>query len=588
MAQTIDSLVTLLKTASDAYYNGKESPLDDETFDTLLEQLRERDPANPFLKTVGAPPTAATPLPSPMPSLDKIKPGMPALAKFLVGQNYVISEKLDGLSALWCSRDGSLYLRGDGRNGVRIPIGRIQGLIGDPSSRWMIRGELIMARSDVTNLGRSVVNGLLHQSSPDPEKLAKIKFMAYEVLEPASMIRSAQMEWLTSKGFLVPWWQRITNPTEEQLRDHFLERRQNSLYDTDGIVIGIDQVPYKAPSTRAPTNPKDCVAFKMPLSDQSAVTTLREVIWAPSAQGYLIPKLRFDPITVSGAVIEFCAAHNAKMVVDKCLGPGATIRIRRSGDVIPMLDQVLIPAAKGSLPTCDYEWIDVTHIRLKGVSQEQIISQLHHFAKTLDIQGLGPASCRALVEAGLKGPKAIWDATSTTLSGILGPKTGDTLYKNLRALVPTELQLCIASSQMPRGVGEAKLQALLTSHPDPRTWATCSLPATGWTQESFKEFQTAYATYETWRKQEIYWLPYPLDSPPIQTQKAMVCFTGFRDKVLEERLKAAGITVSPTLTLKVDSLIIADDAKQSEKVKKAQEAGTEILTREACIKKYLS
>jgi NAD-dependent DNA ligase len=579
---TEESLVALLQSASDAYYNGKESPLDDETFDALVEQLRDLNPENPFLQTVGAPPLcSSTPLPSLMPSLDKIKPGMPALQRFLGGGgHYVASEKLDGLSALWCA--GALYLRGDGRNGVSIKPTHIQGLVkGDRS--WMIRGELIMQKEGIA-VSRSIVNGLLHQSSPDPEKLSKVQFLAYEVVAPAGLTRSAQFEWLTSKGFLVPWWQRITGPTEDQLRALFLERRAKSVYETDGIVLGLDVVVKR---TAALKNPKDCMAFKMPISEQSAVTTVREVLWAASAQGYLIPRLRFDPITVSGAVIEFCTAHNAKTVLGLGLGTGATVRIRRSGDVIPTIDEVIIPAKTAALPE-GHEWdTNGVHIRLKEVSKEQVISQLHHFAKTMGIEGLGPASCAALVEGALTTPRLIWNSTAAALSAILGPKTGETLYKNLRVLKPTEIQLCVASSKLPRGVGEAKLQALSASHPDPRTWATCSLPKTGWTDESFREFQTAYGKYEEWRRD--LWFPYPIIGSNVSPSavKATVCFTGFRDKVLEEQLLAAGVATSATLTSKVSALIVADDANPSEKVKKAQAAGTEILTRAACIKKYL-
>jgi DNA ligase (NAD+) len=578
-----ESVVALLQSASDAYYNGKESPLDDETFDALVEQLRGLNPIHPFLQTVGAPPVGtSTPLPSLMPSLDKIKPGMPALQRFLGGSNYVVSEKLDGLSALWCA--GALYLRGDGQNGVSIKPTHIQGLVkGDKS--WMIRGELIMQKAGTT-VSRSIVNGLLHQSSPDPEKLAKIQFVAYEVVAPAGLTRSVQFEWLTAKGFIVPWWQRMVGPTEDQLRSLFLQRRANSVYETDGIVLGLDTVPKRPTALK---NPKDCVAFKMPISDQSAITTVREVLWAASAQGYLIPRLRFDPITVSGAVIEFCTAHNAKTVLGLGLGPGASVRIRRSGDVIPTIDEVIIPVKGAALPE-GHEWdSNGVHIRLKEVSKEQIVSQLHHFAKTLGLEGLGPASCAALVEGGLTGPRLIWNSTAAALSAILGPKTGETLYKNLRALKPTEIQLCVASSKLPRGVGEAKLQALSATHPDPRTWAQCSLPKTGWTEESFHEFQTAYGKYEEWRRD--LWFPYPIPGGTTVTAaaaaKATVCFTGFRDKALEEQLLAVGVATSPTMTSKVSALIVADEAKPSEKVKKAQAAGTEILTRTACIKKYL-
>ncbi len=86
--------------------------MDDETYDKLLEELRQKDPANSYLSTVGAPPTGTTVvLPFPMPSLDKIKPGQDALTRFLsqpCDAGFILSEKLDGLSALWVADKAAL------------------------------------------------------------------------------------------------------------------------------------------------------------------------------------------------------------------------------------------------------------------------------------------------------------------------------------------------------------------------------------------------------------------------------------------------------------------------------------------------
>ena len=72
---TIQTLVTLLTDASKAYYNGGTPIMDDDTYDSLLESLKARDPKHPFLSSVGALVTGTShPLPVVMPSLDKIKP----------------------------------------------------------------------------------------------------------------------------------------------------------------------------------------------------------------------------------------------------------------------------------------------------------------------------------------------------------------------------------------------------------------------------------------------------------------------------------------------------------------------------------
>ena len=610
---SIQNIVQQLTEASNAYYNLKPI-MSDETFDALLETLKERDPTNAFLKEVGAPPSeGAVLLPVCMPSLEKIKPGMPALGKFITAaKTYVLSEKLDGLSGLWCPKKKELFLRGDGSTGQSVShlVGKIAGLV--PSSEsWIIRGELVLPKTSVdsSQIARTIVNGLVHKSDPDLTLLKQIQFLAYEVINPPGLKRSDQFKWLKTKGFLLPWFQVKESPSELDLKTAFIERRANSIFDTDGIVIGVDQIPIvgnrEIGSTEPPKPPKDCVAFKMAVSEQSAETTVLEIVWAPSSHGYLIPRIRIEPVKIGGATIEFCTGHNARTIVDKGLGDGARIRIRRSGDVIPTLDEVLVPA-QPSLPT-KYQWKwdgpeeTATHLLVIGESAEQQTSQLVRFAKELDIPGLGPGHCRTLVNAGIVGPATLWAQTPDQLATILGPKTGKTLYANLRtALGPrvTELQLLLASNQLPRSVGETKLKSLLQEVPDPREWTKplATIPA-GWTQDSLTSFQSTFGDYEQWRRTELHFLPYPLGniivtsnplpSNPVATKR--VCFTGFRDKALEDRAEKAGFEVVQTVSSKLTCLVTPNGAtKSSEKVKKAETLGIEILECSVFNMKYLS
>ena len=597
---SVPKIVDLLERASRAYYNGGPLLMDDESFDALVAQLQLLDPAHSFLATVGAPPPAegAVELPHFMPSLDKIKPGQGSLTRFLLRYpSTVISEKLDGLSALWCPSKRALYLRGNGSTGQTIShlAGHIQGLVGS-ADNWAIRGELILPRAVQA---RAAVNGLLHQKSPPKEELARVRFIAYEVISPPDLSREAQMKWLIARGFEVPWWKATTALTEEACCEAFRERRESSPYETDGIVVGANAAPL---ITTTLQNPKDCVAFKMPTADQSAITTVREVIWAPSAQGYLIPRLRFDPVKIGGASIEFCTAHNARTVVDRVLGPGARVKIRRSGDVIPTLDSVLFPAESPALPPDPASWMwaqdpaTATHIISKKVSAEQTTSQLLHFAKAHDIAGLGPANCKLLVKAAIDGPAALWKATATTLGALLGPKTGESVYAALRTRMPSakELDFMLSSSVLPRGVGESKLKAVFGMYPDPRGWSTAAEVPTGWTSDSFREFQRDYANYERWRTSEIFWIPYPiLETPTVlsrATPSMRLCFTGFRDKDLERIAQQRGFEIAPSVTQSLNILVTPDgDKAESEKVKKAAKYGSvEILSRTEFLNKYIS
>ena len=591
-----DKIVKLLREASAAYYNGGPLKMDDETYDGLIERLKQLDPDHPYLEEVGAPVQGAVTLPFPMPSLDKIKPAEDQLKRFLRNPGgFVLSEKLDGLSALWFG--GKLYLRGDGLKGQDVSHLVPLGLKGLPKCERAVRGELIVPRSEGIPLARSWVNGQIHQKTRAVNELAKIHFVAYE-LSGSDMKRADQFKWLAANGFEVPWIRVAEAVTEEQLAAALTDRRQSSTYDTDGIVVGLNVVPrYESMATKA-KNPKDCVAFKMPLAEQSAETTVRELLWAPSAQGYLIPRLRFDPVKIGGATIEFCTGHNARMILANKVGVGAKVLIRRSGDVIPKLDLVLVAAEPSFPPAGTWTWdgdeATAAHIKAVGIGAEMNAARIHRFLKELEIPGGGPATATALVEAGILGPAALWASTPEQLAKILGPKTGASLFKNLRAALDrvSELTLMNASSMMPRGVGDTKLASLFAAEPDSRKWGAVQAP-TGWTSESYATFLSELPNYVEWRTKELGWIPYPILAKPKAAAKAVggetVCMTGFRDKDLEVKAEVKGHKLVSVFTGKVTILLVPDGTvKESEKVKAARAKGTPILTRSQFVAQYLA
>jgi NAD-dependent DNA ligase len=321
----------------------------------------------------------------------------------------------------------------------------------------------------------------------------------------------------------------------------------------------------------------------MSLADQSAETVVKEVIWAPSAQGYMIPRIHFEPVVIGSASIEYCTGHNARTILQHKLGPGAKIVIRRSGDVIPKLDRVISAAEASFPPEGTWAWDGDAHIKLVGGGAEFVTAKLHYFLKTLEIPGAGPSAAASLVEAGIQTPAALWAATPETLSKILGPKTGANLHTNLRSILPkaSEMVLMHASSTMPRGVGTTKLASLFSVEADPRKWAGLSAPD-GWTTESFQNFLGEFPKYEAWRK-EIDWIPYPVIAVAQASTVArslVVCMTGFRDKALEEKAAAKGYSLVSAFSGKVGLLLVPDgELKESEKVKAAKAKGIKILRR---------
>ena len=598
----VDRLVEELQRANWLYHNTDNLSMTDDEFDRGLEELRRLSPAHPFLSLVGAAAVKGSLLPYVMGSLDKIRYGEASLDRWKKRMNslgvksYLITEKLDGISALYVSQGGkrSLYLRGDGVKGVDIssligPLGLVQS-----GSDFAIRGELVLpiAATPEGSIGRSLINGWVHRSAV--KELAAVHFVAYQVFQPAGLTRKEQSAWLDEHGFKKPWTRIVAAPglAEELAKDILVTRRRSSEYPLDGIVIGADCVPATVGGGEA-RNPTDCIAFKASLDEQKQETTVIGVEWNASRQGCLIPRIQIEPVTIGGANIQWLSGHNAGLIHKNGIGPGARIIIRRSGDVIPTLDSVLTPVT-ASMPEGTWAWDENQTHAMATVAQESILPAF----QTLGIESVGPGLCDKLVAAGLNTMALVWKASAARLGEIIGAGRGPALYENLRVCMAkaTQMQLLIASNMLPRGVGERKLRLLYAIAPDASNWAVLSKEkgVSGWSEGSLAELLAVLPAALAWSVPFVSSTPKAASSvqkaqtapaasatsaaTPTPTLTKFVVFTGVRDKVLEGTIAAKGWSVDAAVTKKTTVLVVADsETAETGKVKKAREAGVRIM-----------
>ena len=590
--QTVAALVKQLRKAADAYYETATPLMSDAAYDALVDQLRSLAPEHPFFSEVGATPsTGVVQLPVAMPSLDKRKPeSFKALPS---GKSYCIFDKLDGISALWVtgySATPQLLLRGNGLQGQDVShcTKGIQGLKQLAIPKALIRGELIVPKGVLAEgtLARNWVNGQLHQKAPSLEDLQKIRFVAYQVCGSTPLTRSQQMTWLTNQGFETCWWSLETAPGLERLQDLFKSRRTESKYECDGLVVGEDQIPAEI---KGSSNPSDAFAFKMAVDDQRATTVVREVEWASSRTGNWVPRLRFDPVKIGTATIEYCTGIHAKNIKENCLGPGARVVIRRSGDVIPCLDQVLEPAVTWSEPPANRWTWDATETHALDTTEEatpdKLALEMAHSLVSLGVDGYSKTSTKKLVQAGIRELKDLTKASKHDLQEILGSVNGEKLYTAFQDLVATETTWARAWCGWPKGFGEARILAAFAAEADMTKWPMRTKPPHGMSMTAFTEVQKAVPAYLAWREAIGIKAGVPIlnDSctccGPIVEPKGNYAMTGFRDADLQTKLAAAGWVFKDTVNSSTKVLLVADGAKESTKVAAARKAGVRIVVR---------
>lgn len=596
----VKKLAAKLTAANIAYRNTEKLLMTDEEYDEGLETLRSLAPNHPLLTQIGADGEGKTvTLPSMMASLDKVLYGDGALEKWKkknVSGSYVISEKLDGISCLYVCRSGkqNLYLRGNGVKGVDVSglIGKICLSKSTPPGNFIVRGELVLKKADTPkgSIGRSLINGWVHRLESAGSELAKVYFLAYQVVEPAGMTRRQDFEWLR-QHFEIPWTRVLANPmlTEEAVKNLLVTQRAASDYPTDGLVIATDAVSGPAGQGAQLKNPKDCIAFKAALEEQKRTTLVRSIEWNLSRQGALIPTILIEPVVIGEANIERLSGHNAATIVKHALGPGARIIVRRSGDVIPTLDTVL-EESSASMPTVAWAWDEnKTHavaVTVAGQeSKEAKVKALVHALQTFEIPGVGEGIVEKMVEGGFDTMAKLWKAGAADLGKAIGPGRGPKVVEALKAIHPSEATMLIASNLLPRGVGERKLKVLFEIERDPRLWTAAKFDTVpGWGLSSIDELLLALPAALEWGKffgSRTSSVTAPaansVAAQQVQPNGKSVVFTGVRDKALEARLTAQGWEISPSVTKKTTVVVVANAGDESGKTKKAVEYGIRIM-----------
>lgn len=586
----MDTLIKKLTAANEAYRNGGALLMTDEEYDAALETLAKKVPNHPLLTTLRAAPVAGKTVPMPyyLGSLDKAK--VPEdLAKWQKKQGaggFNVSEKLDGISGLWNPVRGRLYLSGDENMGVDVSawLAYVKTTRGDPDFSdltedvW-IRGELILPKSAIPEgrLGRSIANGIFHRDTPDPVESAKVRFVSYEIIGFGGDLTVAQqMAWLATWGCWVPWNQAFKDlPTADRLTALLGERRAASEYDMDGLVVRTNR-PILPRITKG--NPKDAVAWKPPTGD-TRLTKVIAVEWNASAQGRLVPRVQIEPVAIGGSTIQYVTGTHARRVVDWGVGPGAMVVIRKGGDVIPVLERVEMPATVAMPPAGTWEWEGdaATAINIKQVGQDSatVVAQLVRLATKLDWDSIGPSQMEKVVEAGYTTVPALRKVSLTDLKKLLGPTKGEVFHRTIQKdgwAKATEIDLYVASPVAKAGIGKTRLEVLLDIVPDVTTWTRGGLAVApkGWSADSLREFLENWKAYETFRKTEWNFLPFPVGPSPAVTpatatptptipQKGSVVFSGVRNADLEAKLLARGYKTVDTVKAGCVAVFIADD-----------------------------
>ena len=378
---------------------------------------------------------------------------------------YFCEPKFDGLSVEIVYEDGvykRAATRGDGDVGedvtenVRTIAAVPQRLRGDYPESLAVRGEVYIPRDAFTAFNRERVErgadpfanprnaaaGTLRQLDPSVTAERPLSVFFFGVLDA-----SVEFESHSEMHERFPeWGLRVCDRTAVvddidaaiDYRDDQLDARDDLDYEIDGVVIKVDDM--AACETLGSTSraPRWAFAYKFPARKEE--TTVRDIVVQVGRTGRLTPVALMDPVEVGGVTVSRASLHNPSLVADLGVDVGDRVRIKRAGDVIPDVVEVLddgdghfeFPA---TCPACDspVERDGPMAFCTGGLTcPAQRERSVEHYASrdALDIEGLGEKAVRQLLDAGLvSDPADLYELTAADLTDLEG--WGETSARNL-------------------------------------------------------------------------------------------------------------------------------------------------------------
>jgi DNA ligase (NAD+) len=437
------------------YYVLDRPEISDAQYDELYAALLRLEAAHPELVTPDSPTqrVAGQPLTSlpevrhlaPMLSLEAVTSDSD-VARFLArfpGQSLVAEPKLDGLSLEVVYENGRLArasTRGDGERGevVTVNAKTIRSLplvlAGKGWPRLLaVRGEVVMPLATFQRLNRGLAAkgeapfanprnaaaGSIRQLDPRTCAARHLGVFFYDVLRRKGGGDAApdtdwhQLESLRAWGLpVVPEARRVTTLEEaRRYRRHLARRRRELAFETDGIVIKLDDLGARARLGATGRHPRWALAFKF--EAREATTKVRDIVVQVGRTGVLTPVALLAPVSLGGVTVGRATLHNVGEVIRRDVRVGDTVRVARAGDVIPEILGVIPNASKRRgvafrapvrCPACDTAVVrdgPVARCPNGLRCSAQLRTVIQHFARELEIPGLGPQTIDRLIAAGL-------------------------------------------------------------------------------------------------------------------------------------------------------------------------------------------
>ena len=464
----LDEIKQLLNRYSYEYYALDRPSVNDAIYDSLMSELKQIEAIHPEWITPDSPTqrvgnalkggfkkvTHATRMVSLNDVFDRaeVEAWVARTEKLLpdINHEFFADIKMDGLACALIYEDGMLtqaVTRGDSFVGedvtsnvrtirnVPLSLHAAAGFEQFLRGRTEVRGEIVMLKKEFAELNesrrkagkpefanpRNLAAGTIRQLDPALVASRPLHFRGYDLLrDDAGEVptNSFAYEALTALGITRNPQASVFTTLRDVMKfvDNWDSRRHDLPFNTDGLVIKLNDRALYDELGLVGKNPRGAVAFKY--AAEQATTIVRDIVISIGRTGAATPVAVFDSVQVAGTTVQHASLHNADEIARLDIRRGDTVVIFKAGDIIPQVQSVLTELRQKNSQKIDYEKELVRQYpelkferpdgeavyRVRGLTAPIILKRaLKHFASkgALDITTLGEKNVEALVDAGL-------------------------------------------------------------------------------------------------------------------------------------------------------------------------------------------
>jgi DNA ligase (NAD+) len=653
--EEVYALCEQLNTHNHRYYVLDDPSVPDAEYDRLMQRLQQIEAQHPSLKSTDSPTQRVGG--EALSSFQSVAHEVPMLSldnafsdEDLIGFDrrvterlkssgalaYACEPKLDGVAVSLLYREGVLVrgaTRGDGATGeditenVRtinsIPL-KLQA--DTPPGLLEVRGEIYLPRAGFEKLNaearavgeklfvnpRNAAAGSLRQldskiTASRPLEMAAYSLGRIEGLEQPET-HSATLDLLRNWGFLINPHVEVAPDIEGCLSYYqkMAEIRDQLPCDIDGIVYKVDNIAFQQRLGFVARAPRWAVARKFPAQEE--MTVLKGVEFQVGRTGAVTPVARLEPVFVGGVTVSNATLHNQDEVRRLGVKIGDTVIVRRAGDVIPQIVNVVLEkrpvdaqgiAFPDHCPVCHspverVEGEAATRCSGGLVCSAQRKEAIKHYAsrKALDIEGLGDKLVDQLVNQGLvNSVDDLYGLNVEQLTGLerMGEKSAQNLLAALETSKHTTLPHFLYALGL-REVGEATarslaqhfghLESLYSSSQEDLQEVSDVGPIVAHFVHEFFQQADNLEVINRLRAAGVQWpdmTPQDQQSLPLSGQTWVL--TGSMETMgraeAKEKLQHLGAKVAGSVSAKTSCVVSGADA--GSKLKKAEDLGVEVL-----------